>query len=148
MAKYNVTKFESIINEDNINYKKLAKFIGNNDPKWSAKKMFEEEGFWMQEAVGSYSRAMCDKLNITEDDIEVTLNIVKENENIIVGMNLNYERINEHGEKEYANLTFINKESCEVWYQSSGGYFEIRTGDFEITRLNFFSAYKNIAFAI
>lgn len=149
MVKNNVNELEDILLEDNINYKKLARFINVNESKWTAKKLYEEDGFWMTEALGSYSRMMCEKLKIEADDIHAGFGIViNDDGSISVGMTLHYERVNKHGENEYATLTFVNEECCSVWYDSTGGNFEIHTGDFEITRLNFWGAYKGIAFAI
>ena len=76
MVKNNVNELEDILLEDNINYKKLARFINVNEPKWTAKKLYEEDGFWMTEALGSYSRMMCEKLKIEADDIQAGFGIV------------------------------------------------------------------------
>jgi len=148
MVKYNVNELEEILLEDNINYKKLARFIGLNEPKWTAKKLYEEDGFWMTEALGSYSRMMCEKLKIEPEDIMASFGIIGNKDDYSVCMQLEYEYTDDHDFKHYARLTFVNEECCSVWYDSTGGNFEIHTGDFEITRLNFWGAYKGIAFAI
>lgn len=139
---------EAIFKAQDGKFASLKKFICNNDPKWTAKKMFEEDGFWMDEALARFDRMLTNKLNIKSEDIDCTLNITTVEDKNIVSLVLSYEGKNENSEEQWFNLTFINEESCEVWYNSSGVRFEIANGDFEITFLNFWGAFEHMPFVI